>query len=98
MSNRDYDIVFGAKFDKTNHINNIGELLQSGGCYLGSNGGMFWYNKEGQYHREDGPAIINEDGAAALWCLNDKEYTFDDWCIELNKSDEEKMLLRLQYG
>jgi hypothetical protein len=30
--------------------------------FVDRNGSKFWSNKEGQYHREDGPAIIAEDG------------------------------------
>jgi len=31
------------------------------------------------------------------WFLNDRQYSFYEWCKELNKTDGEKMLLKLQY-
>jgi hypothetical protein len=72
-----------------------GVVAQSDGSYLYDNN-IIWYNDKGQYHKEDGPAIIRQFGGSS-WYLNDAYYTFDEWCIEMNKTDEEKMLLRLQY-
>ena len=84
MSNRDYDIdEFAAK-------------LRSDGSYLNVYGETTWYNELGQLHREDGPAIIKSDGRV-YWCLSRTYYTFADWLIELDVSDEAKMLLRLRY-
>jgi len=51
----------------------------------------------GQNHREDGPAIIHSDGSKA-WYLNGIIYTFEEWLEKLNKSDEEKVFLRLKYS
>jgi len=50
----------------------------------------------GRNHREDGPAVEYNDGDK-YWFLNDKEYSFEEWCNELNKTDEEKVFLRLKY-
>jgi hypothetical protein len=83
-SNRDYDMMFGA-------------VEQSDGSYIDDhNDRITWYNEAGAYHREDGPALITMTGAG--WYLNDDGYSFDDWLIKLNKSDETKLLLRLQYA
>jgi len=70
---------------------------QSDGSYLSVYGDTTWYNEEGQLHKEDGPAIILGDGDI-VWYLHGLGSSFDEWCIKLNKSDEEKMLLRLQYA
>ena len=84
MSSRDCDIV---DFDA---------VLQSDGSYIDHDGDISWYNEIGEWHREDGPAIISINGDVEWW-YNDTQYTFDGWCIVLNKTDEEKMLLRLRY-
>jgi hypothetical protein len=78
-------------------IEEFDAVLQSDGSYLNYFDTACWYNKTGATHREDGPAIIYSDGRI-FWRLNGFNYTFNDWCIELNKSDEEKMLLRLRYA
>jgi len=48
------------------------------------------------YHREDGPAIMYNDGTFD-WYLNGNYYSFKEWCKKLNKSDEEKIFLKLKY-
>ena len=86
MSSRDYD------------IGNCGAVEQSDGSYVDRDGCITWYNKHGEWHREDGPACIYRDGSVE-WFINGTTYwSFAEWLIELNKSDEAKMLLRLQYA
>jgi hypothetical protein len=77
------------------------------GSYSDTHNTKSWYNEAGETHREDGPAVIFHSGDVRCdgvlwygvrWYLNDNWYTFDDWLIELNKSDEQKMLLRLHYA
>jgi len=70
---------------------------QSDGSYINRYGSIRWYNKEGETHREEGPAIICNDGRI-FWYLNNIFYTFADWLIKLNKTDEDKMILVLQYA
>jgi len=84
MNRRDHDIKY---WDA---------MLQSDGSYIYPNGQIRWFNAAGQNHREDGPAVIYTDGSM-LWTLYDVSYSLKEWCIELNKSDEEKMLLLLRY-
>jgi hypothetical protein len=80
------------------HINDYDAIEQSDGSWLHSDGEVYWYNEEGVVHREDGPAITYPTGEIN-WFLNGIEIdTFNEWCIVANKTDEEKMLLRLQYG
>jgi hypothetical protein len=70
---------------------------QSDGSYFDRDGNTTWYNEAGQLHREDGPASIYTSGSL-LWFLNGYLYSFAEWLIKLNKPDEVKMLLRLQYA
>jgi hypothetical protein len=84
-SNRDYD------------IDDYGAIEQSDGSYLDRTGVISWFNDDGEWHREEGPALIFTNGDVE-WYLNDTSYIFHKWCIELNKTDEAKMMLRLQYG
>jgi hypothetical protein len=80
------------------NISNFGAIEQSDGSYIDTYGDIAWYNKAGQYHREEGPAVIYASGRS-YWYLNSKEYdSFDDWLIKANISDKSKMMLRLQYG
>jgi hypothetical protein len=84
---------------------------QPDGSWLHEDGDITWFNEAGGYHREDGPAVIYAATSIALaksvgrvgdgspeWFLNDRLYSFDGWCIKLKKTDEQKMMLRLQYG
>jgi len=68
---------------------------KDGPAIINENGTKAWYIN-GNCHREDGPAIIYSDGDK-FWFLNDIKYTFKNWCNELNKTDEEKVFLRLKY-
>ena len=83
-SYRDFDIDCGA-------------VEQADGSYLNKYGEITWYNEEGEWHREDGPAVISILNGEE-WRLNGEEYSFDAWLIKLNKTDECKMMLRLQYA
>jgi hypothetical protein len=83
--NRDYDIWY-------HHA-----VEQHDGSYRTKFGDIRWYNEAGERHRDDGPAVVFPDGDVA-WCLNGRQYRFNEWLIEMNKTDEEKMLLRLQYA
>ena len=71
---------------------------QSDGSWLHNDGSVCWYNEDGDIHREDGPAIKYYGSGDVGWCLNNRIYTFAEWLIELNKTDECKMMLRLQYA
>jgi hypothetical protein len=71
--------------------------LQPDGSYLDNEGDIIWYNKQGEWHNDDGPAIIKSDGQL-WWYLNDKEYSFINWIKRTPVSDEQKLLLRLQYA
>jgi len=90
---------------RDHEIQRWGAIEQGDGSYINYFGTILWYNESGELHREDGPAMIHPmihpyDTASCSknWWLNSKEYPFDDWLIKLNKTDEDKMLLRLQYA
>jgi hypothetical protein len=62
-----------------------------------TNGDKEWYLDE-KIHRVDGPAIEWTNGNKE-WFLNGKDYTFDKWLNANNFiSEEEKVMLKLQYG
>ena len=82
---------------RIDHINDYDAVEQSDGSWLHNDGDVYWYNERGDTHREDGPAVISINGDVE-WLLNSKRYTLDEWLKLTPISDEQKMLLRLQYG
>ena len=50
-------------------------------------GTKYWYNKEGQYHCVDGPAVIYKCGDK-FWYLNGKRHRENGPAIELNNGDK----------
>jgi hypothetical protein len=65
-----------------------------------SDGRMSWFI-HGNRHRIDGPAIIQpkSDGEIWLrWYLDGKHYPFDEFLKITPISEEQKLLLKLQYG
>ena len=73
----------------------------NGPSYIAHNGDMFWGTND-VYHRTDGPAVIRKkkpiNSSKLEWWIDDNPYNFQDWCIELNKTEEEILLLKLEYG
>ena len=55
------------------------------------------YYTNSSIHREDGPAVIFPDGIIEWW-YDDDEYSFEIWCIHTEKTNEEIVQLKLQYG
>ena len=60
-----------------------------------ANGSQFWFI-DGLLHRENGPAAIHVAGDI-FWALKNQLYSFDYWCLELNKTPKEKAFLALKY-
>jgi hypothetical protein len=62
-----------------------------------ADGGRFWC-QYGSTHRTDGPAVEFADGYVEFR-LRGRYYTFEEW-LEANTeiSDEEKVMMKLQYG
>ena len=79
-------------------INNRGAVEQSDGSYVDRSGTISWFNDDGEWHREEGPAVIYIYPDAEVWWLNNIIYSFNDWLKLSTVSDEQKMMLRLQYA
>jgi hypothetical protein len=65
------------------------------------NGDQEWW-VDGKRHRSDGPAILWNGkpgyGRVTGWWLYSLPFTFEEWLVSVDLSDEEKLLLKLQYG
>lgn len=48
-------------------------------------------------HRTEGPAIIYPSGNV-IYVINGIVHSFEEWCKRLEKTDEEIVQLKLQYG
>jgi len=83
---------------KDKDIKHFDAVEQPDGSYIDEFGDILWYNKVGKRHREDGPAIIYDDGDSAEWYFHGTPYPFNEWLSRTSSSDETKMLLRLQYA
>jgi len=77
-------------------IENYGMTQLTNGSYVDREGDIHWYNEEGQAHKEDGPAVIWANGNR-YWFLNGDHIDFRRWIKLTPVSDEQKLLLRLQY-
>jgi len=82
---------------RVNAIKDYGTVLQHNGSYLTDLSTKAWFNEEGQFHRVDGPAIVYADGRV-YWYLNDNESSFKEWLKLTPITDEQKLILRLQYA
>ena len=60
-------------------------------------GNNVWRNAVGNFHRDDGPAVIYTDGTKC-WCLNGETMTFNRWLDEVDITDEAKVMMKLNYG
>jgi hypothetical protein len=65
---------------------------------IDKNGNQIWYNKRGQYHRENGPAIIYTHGRY-YWYVNGNMYHNNKSFREAaSLSDEDMSIMILKYG
>ena len=51
------------------------------------NGDNYWYNKKGQFHREDGPAVEYDNGTKC-WHINGKSHREDGPAVEFADGDK----------
>lgn len=65
-------------------------------CITASNGDILWY-LNGVLHSIDAPAVEWADGSREWW-LNGRCYAFKIWLDLTPLDDEQKLLLKLQYG
>jgi hypothetical protein len=61
-----------------------------------ADGDKYWYIYN-ELHRTDGPAIIYADGDKS-WYIKDIKYSFDEFVIEMNWTQEEIVIWKLQYA
>ena len=64
---------------------------------LDKNGDRLWINSEGEWHREDGPAIEWSYGCK-YWVINDELISIDEWLQWLKSGQsslDQKTILRL---
>jgi hypothetical protein len=57
------------------------------------NGNNYWYLND-SLHRTDGPAAEFADGYRGWW-LNGKEYSFEEYIVKANWSDEQIIMWKL---
>ncbi len=63
----------------------------------GSNGYRAWF-VYGKRHRTDGPAVEQPNGTK-MWWIDGIALSFDEWLDRTTGlTDEEKVMLKLQYG
>ena len=63
----------------------------------GSNGYRAWF-LYGKRHRTDGPAVEQPNGTK-MWWIDGIALSFDEWLARTTGlTDEEKVMLKLQYG
>jgi hypothetical protein len=84
------------------HIIKYNAVASPDGSNLHNDGDVYWYNELGEIHREDGPSIRTDKSPSFLypvaWYLNDINYSFNEWLKLTPITDEQKLLLRLQYA
>ena len=65
--------------------------------YILDNGEILWYNRDGEIHREDGPAIVWPDGKFNYF-LHDIQYSYVEWKLAINpnmsKADKVKLVMK----
>ena len=72
-------------------------MVKPDGNYVDDDGDLVWV-VNGKWHRTDGPAIEFANGDIRWW-LNEDIYEFDDWLTANTAiSEEQKVMLKLQYG
>lgn len=55
--------------------------------WIDENGNRFWFNKEGELHRKDGPAIEMSDGSKE-WYVNGERHRIDGPSVEWRDGNE----------
>jgi hypothetical protein len=61
-------------------------------------GDKVWFTHSSRIHRIDGPAIEYVDGRKS-WYLDNDKLTLDEWLTKNHGlTEEEKVMMKLQYG
>jgi hypothetical protein len=66
-------------------------------CIVYENGSRKWYNEEGKYHREDGPAVEYTDGSK-LWFRDGKLHREDGPATEYSDGEKYWYLNGVEYS
>ena len=67
--------------------------LKFTGCLIDKYNNIAWF-KNGEFHREDGPAIEYDNGDK-YWYLNDTLYNEQEWLIAMRKIKLERVLKKI---
>lgn len=54
--------------------------------------------RRASWHRADGPAVVYLNGDIQWWFKDQMFPNFKDWCCCANITDEERLMIKLQYG
>ena len=92
MSNKTYNDQLA------NDKRNYGAVALADGSWLHNDGDIYRYDDDGQVHSLEGPAVIDKQFGELHWYMHGNLLSFDIWILESTLPDNEKMLLRLQYG
>lgn len=66
--------------------------------YKNKAGDQFWH-KDGELHRENGPAVMYVNNSEDNWWYLDGDHlSFKEWCAKLNKTRIQIVTLKLIYG
>jgi hypothetical protein len=90
--------------DRAINISKYDAVLLPDGSYLNMNGSIHWFDEAGRFHNEQGPSIIHLSNLSSMhllpvqWHLHGVRLSLKLWLLRSTISDEEKMLLRLQYA
>jgi hypothetical protein len=96
----DYDKSHQSKINhREKDIKYAGAIQQPDGSYINERNIVTWYNSKGRRHNSTGPAVIFSELSTHphQWYLNGKRYLFKDWLLLTPITDEQKLLLVLQY-
>jgi hypothetical protein len=92
---KDGPAVEWASGDKSWYMH--GQLHREDGPALEwADGSKFWY-LNGNPHRTDGPAVIRADSEYIEWCYNGEKYSFEDFIKAAGLSEEQAVLLALEW-
>jgi hypothetical protein len=65
---------------------------------ISDNGTKFWFNKNRHWHREDGPALIYNNGDQAWYINNFRHRDNKSFQSAAGISDEDMIAIVLKYG
>jgi hypothetical protein len=94
LHREDGPAVEGADGTRRWYIN--GQLHRTDGPAIEWRDGTRQWYINGKYHRTDGPAIEWADGTCE-WCINGIRLSFRSWLDSVDRTEEERVALRLKW-